>query len=412
MNVLVVGAGIGGLTLALELHQAGIPCRVLEAAPALEPIGAGINLLPHAVRNLDRLDVAGRLEAVGVETGESVFFNRFGQLVYREPLGRLAGYGHPQISVHRGDVQLTLLAAVRERLGADAVALGRRVVRTDDDGRRVAVTVEDTATGARGTEHATVVAACDGIHSAVRAQFYPDEGPPLYSGVTMWRGVTPWRPFLSGASMVRAGWLASGKMVIYPVRDGINEAGEQLVNWVAEVERPRPARRDWNRTGRLEDFIDVFADWHFDWLDVPALIRGAGKILEYPMVDQDPLPRWTFGAVTLLGDAAHPMVPRGSNGAGQAVLDAYALRTALESAPDPRTALLRYEQERLPATASVVRTNRIRPPDTILKEVYERTGDRPFDRIEDVISTEEMAAISDDYKKVAAYDKELVNRRE
>ncbi|ONK09876.1 flavin-dependent oxidoreductase [Streptomyces sp. MP131-18] len=412
MNVLVVGAGIGGLTLALELHQAGIPCRVLEAAPALEPIGAGINLLPHAVRNLDRLDVAGRLEAVGVETGESVFFNRFGQLVYREPLGRLAGYGHPQISVHRGDVQLALLAAVRERLGADAVALGRRVVRTDDDGRRVAVTVEDAATGARGTEHATVVAACDGIHSAVRAQFYPDEGPPLYSGVTMWRGVTPWRPFLSGASMVRAGWLASGKMVIYPVRDGINEAGEQLVNWVAEVERPRPARRDWNRTGRLEDFIDVFADWHFDWLDVPALIRGAGKILEYPMVDQDPLPRWTFGAVTLLGDAAHPMVPRGSNGAGQAVLDAYALRTALENAPDPRAALLRYEQERLPATASVVRTNRIRPPDTILKEVYERTGDRPFDRIEDVISTEEMAAISDDYKKVAAYDKELVNRQE
>ncbi len=301
---------------------------------------------------------------------------------------------------------------MRERLGPGAVALGRRVVRVDDDGTRVAVTAEDAATGARSTEHATVVVACDGIHSAVRAQFYPDEGPPVYSGVTMWRGVSPWRPFLSGASMVRAGWLASGKMVIYPVRDAVNDAGEQLVNWVAEVERPRPARRDWNRTGRLEDFIDVFADWHFDWLDVPALIRGADKILEYPMVDQDPLPRWTFGAVTLLGDAAHPMVPRGSNGAGQAVLDAHALRTALENGPDPRTALLRYEAERLPATASVVRTNRIRPPDTILKEVYERTGDRPFDRIEDVISTEEMAAISDGYKKVAAYDKELVNRQE
>ncbi|WP_049568748.1 flavin-dependent oxidoreductase [Streptomyces sp. SBT349] len=412
MNVLVVGAGIGGLTLALELHHAGIACRIVEAVPRLEPIGAGINLLPHAMRVLDRLDVADPLAAVGVETRESIFFNRFGQFVYREPVGRHAGYGLPQLSLHRGDAQLTLLAAVRERLGEDAVELGRRVVDLADAGDRVRATVEDAATGARATETATVVVACDGVNSAVRAQFYPDEGEPRYSGVTMWRGVTPWRPFLTGASMVRAGWLASGKMVIYPIRHGVNGAGDQLVNWVAEVERPRSARRDWDRTGRLEDFIDVFDGWHFDWLDVPRLIRGADRILEYPMVDQDPLPRWTFGGVTLLGDAAHPMVPRGSNGAGQAVLDAHALRVALQETAEPRRALLRYEEERLPATASVVRTNRVRPPDTILKEVYERTGDRPFTRIEDVISTEEMAAISEGYKKIAAYDKDLVNRAE
>ncbi|KAB8161302.1 FAD-binding protein [Streptomyces sp. 3MP-14] len=412
MNVLVVGAGIGGLTLALELHQAGIPCRVLEAVPRLAPIGAGVNLLPHAVRVLDRLGVADRLAAAGVETAESVFFNRFGQLCYREPLGRRAGYDHPQLSLHRGDVQLGLLAAVEERLGPDAVQLGRRVVSFTDDGERVTVTVEDAATGARSTDSATVVIACDGIHSAVRAQLYPEEGEPRYSGVTMWRGVTPWRPFLSGASMVRAGWLASGKMVIYPVRNDVNEAGDQLVNWVAEVERPRDTTRDWTRAGRLDDFLDVFADWHFDWLDVPALIRGAESVLEYPMVDQDPLPRWTFGGVTLLGDAAHPMVPRGSNGAGQAILDAHALRTALAGTPgDPRRALLAYEAERLPATTRVVMTNRVQPPDTILKEVHDRTGDRPFERIEDVISQEEMAAISDHYKRVAAYDKDLVNRQ-
>lgn len=415
MNVLVVGAGIGGLTLALELHQAGIPCRVLEAVERLEPIGAGINLLPHAMRVLHGLEVADRLEAVGVETREAAFFNRFGQFVYREPAGRHAGYAHPQVSLHRGDAQFTLLAAVRERLGEAAVQLGRRVVAVadaeDTDGP-VTVTVEDTATGARTTERATVVVACDGVNSTVRTQFHPDRGEPLYSGVTMWRGVTPWPSFLSGASMVRAGWLATGKMVIYPIRDQVNEAGDQLVNWVAEVERPRSPREDWNRTGHLEDFIDVFEDWHFDWLDVPALIRGAERVLEYPMTDHDPFPRWTFGGVTLLGDAAHPMIPRGSNGAGQAVLDAHALRLALQDTPDPRRALLRYEEERRPLTAAIVHTNRTRPPDTILKEVYDRTGDRPFTDIAEVISDEEMAAISDSYKKVAAYDRDLVNRME
>lgn len=409
MDVTIVGAGIGGLTLALELEQAGITCRVLEAAPELAPLGAGINLLPHAVRVLDGLGVAGRLEAVGVETKESVFYTRHGQLVYREPAGRFAGYDHPQLSMHRGDVQAQLLFAARERLGDEALALGRRVMAVSDAGDHVELTVEDAVTGASVKEKATVVVACDGVHSAVRSQFYPDEGDPLYSGVTMWRGVTPWPSFLSGASMVRAGWLASGKMVVYPVRHSIDQAGNQLVNWVAEVERPRPARRDWNRAGRVEDFIDVYADWHFDWLDVPALILGAGTVLEYPMVDQDPLPRWTFGAVTLLGDAAHPMVPRGSNGAGQAILDAHALAIALRETADPRQALVRYESERLPQTAEVVRANRLRPPDTILKEVYERTGDRPFTRIEDVISRQEMAAITDNYQRVAAYDRDAVN---
>lgn len=412
MNVVVVGAGIGGLTLALELHQAGIPCRVLEAAPQLEPVGAGINLLPHAMRVLHGLGVAERMEDAGVATKESVFFNRFGQFVYREPSGRYAGYEQPQVSMHRGDVQFTLLAAVRERLGHDAVELGRKVTYVHDDGRSVRLTVEDTATGARTEETATVAVGCDGIHSAVRSQFYPDEGAPVYSGVTMWRGTTEWKPFLSGASMVRAGWLASGKMVIYPVREDVGAGGEQLVNWVAEVERPRSPERDWTRRGRIEDFIDVFEDWRFDWLDVPALIRSTQTILEYPMVDQDPIPRWTFGGVTLLGDAAHPMVPRGSNGAGQAVLDARALRIALESSSDPREALLGYESRRLPATAEVVQANRTRPPDTILKEVYERTGDRPFRRIEDVMSLEEMAAISDSYKKVASYDRERVSKQE
>ncbi len=246
----------------------------------------------------------------------------------------------------------------------------------------------------------------------MRRQLHPDEGEPRYSGVNMWRGVTPWKPFLSGASMVRAGWLTHGKMVIYPIRDNIDAHGRQLINWVAEIETPKHRdKRDWNRPGKLDDFIDAYADWHFDWLDVPAMLRATELILEYPMIDQDPLPWWTQGRVTLLGDAAHPMLPRGSNGAGQAILDASALADALVSHHDePAAALATYQAMRLQATTNVVLTNRKSPPDAIIREVYLRTGDKPFTRIEDVISDDELRAISDEYKRVAQYDRESLNR--
>jgi 2-polyprenyl-6-methoxyphenol hydroxylase-like FAD-dependent oxidoreductase len=221
----------------------------------------------------------------------------------------------------------------------------------------------------------------------------------------MWRGVTRWAPFLSGASMVRAGWFTPGKMVIYPIRDRIDGEGRQLVNWVAEIATPKHESRDWSRPGRLDDFIQAYEDWHFDWLDVPAFIRAADVMLEFPMVDQDPLPWWSRGRVTLLGDAAHPMVPRGSNGAGQAILDARALADCLAAERDPARALAAYEAKRLVAPANVVRMNRQNPPDAILREVYQRTGDKPFRRIEDVISEDELRGISDGYKRVAGYDR-------
>jgi 2-polyprenyl-6-methoxyphenol hydroxylase-like FAD-dependent oxidoreductase len=220
--------------------------------------------------------------------------------------------------------------------------------------------------------------------------------------VTMWRGVTVWPSFLTGASMVRAGWLATGKMVIYPVRD--HDDGRQLVNWVAEVEIPQRVDRDWTTHGRLEDFLPYFADWSFDWLDVPAMMRATEAVLEFPMVDQEPLPRWSHGRVTLLGDAAHPMVPRGANGAGQAILDARAVADALAADPgDPVAALAAYEAARREATAAVVLTNRLNPPDAILREVYERTGDRPFERLEDYISVTELAEITENYRRVAGF---------
>jgi 2-polyprenyl-6-methoxyphenol hydroxylase-like FAD-dependent oxidoreductase len=407
LNVIIVGAGIGGLTLALFLQRARIPCRIFESALKLCPLGVGINILPHASGAFAELGIDASLSSVSILTREAVFFNRFGQLIHREPLGRYAGYEQPQYSIHRGELQQVLLNAVIERLGADAVVTGCKCVAIEQDQRGAVVHFRSSGTGEPLSEQrADVVVGCDGLHSTVRKVLYPREGPPLYSGVNMWRGVTVWPPILSSASMIRAGWLKTGKMVIYPIRDNVDGCGRQLVNWVAELETPRHTHRDWNRIGNVDDFIGAFEAWRFDWLDVPQLIRGAESILEFPMVDQDPLSWWSRGRVTLLGDAAHPMYPRGSNGAGQAILDARALAEALRSHEDPVDALKSYEAERLPFTAEVVRMNRRNPPDAILREVFERTGDKPFARVEDVISEGELVALSEGYKRVAGFDRE------
>jgi 2-polyprenyl-6-methoxyphenol hydroxylase-like FAD-dependent oxidoreductase len=408
-EIIIVGAGVGGLTLGLALHRAGIACRVFESVPEIKAIGVGINLLPHATKELAALGLEEALSKVAIETKDATFFNRFGQLIYQEPLGRAAGYEHPQFSIHRGDLQVVLLEAFRARVGADRLIANRHCIDVAQDEIGVAVSFCDGPGGAdRFTVRGRAAIACDGINSAIRKQFFPDEGEPRYSGVNMWRGVTRWRPMLSGASMVRAGWLSHGKMVIYPIRAAGSD-GLQLINWVAEIETPNYRKRDWNRAGSLDDFIGAFADWHFDWLDVPAFIRAADSVLEFPMVDQDPLPRWSFGRVTLLGDAAHPMVPRGSNGAGQAILDARALTTALVENADPIAAFASYEKQRLGTTTRIVLTNRSNPPDAILREVFQRTHDRPFTAIADVISRDELVALSEGYKRIAGYSKEAMS---
>jgi 2-polyprenyl-6-methoxyphenol hydroxylase-like FAD-dependent oxidoreductase len=410
-DVIIVGAGVGGLTLGLALQAAGIPCRVFESAAEIKAIGVGINLLPHATKELAALGLEQALAKVAIATSDATFFNRFGQLIYLEPLGRAAGYEHPQFSIHRGDLQMVLRDAFVARAGADRLSTNHHCVGVEQDASGVSVTFSDGPAGTqRSTIRGRIAIACDGINSAVRKQFFPDEGEPRYSGVNMWRGVTRWKPILSGASMVRAGWLSHGKMVIYPIRP-TGADGLQLINWVAEIETPIYRKRDWNRTGALEDFIGAFADWHFEWLDVPAFIRAADSVLEFPMVDQDPLPRWSFERVSLLGDAAHPMVPRGSNGAGQAILDARALTSALLAHGDPVAALAAYEKQRLEATTRIVLTNRTNPPDAILREVFQRTSDRPFAAIDDVISRDELAALSEGYKKIAGYSKEALRTR-
>ena len=403
-RVAVVGGGIGGLTLALLLQRDGIDCDVFESAPEIKPLGVGINVLPQAAAVLcGDLGLEAALTTHAVLTREASFFNRFGQLIFTEPLGRDAGHAWPQFSVHRADLHQVLLDAALAQLGRDRIHFGWRCTRVAQEATSATAFFVDARTGEeQAPQRAAAVIGCDGLHSVLRRQLHPDEGDALYSGVNMWRGVTRWKPMLSGATMVRAGWFTHGKLVAYPIRSNVDAEGRQLVNWLAEIATPAQATRDWNRRGHLEDFIHVFDGWHFEWLDVPAFLRAADLILEFPMIDQDPLPFWTAGRVTLAGDAAHPMYPRGSNGAGQAILDAQALAAELARTRDWPEALRAYERTRLPATAAVVRMSRTNPPDAILREVYERTGDRPFEQIADVISRHEMTSLLESYRRVTA----------
>jgi 2-polyprenyl-6-methoxyphenol hydroxylase-like FAD-dependent oxidoreductase len=403
MRIAIVGGGIGGLALALGLHQRGIACEVYEGAPDIREIGVGITLLPHATRELAALDLLHGVEAAGIENLESVFFNRWGQFIYREPRGRHAGYALPEIGIHRGRLHTIMYRAVRERLGAACIHLDHRCTGFTQDAAGVTIAFRDSMGRTQPAVQADVMIACDGVNSAVRRQLYPQE-QVAFSGINTWRGVTVHPPILSGKSYLRVGSIDTGKMVIYPIVDNVDGQGNQLVNWVAEVRQAGAAMNDWNRPGRAEDLLPIFGAWKFDWLDVPALIRGAYQIFEYPMVDKDPVPRWTFERVTLLGDAAHPMYPRGSNGSAQALIDARFLAEELAVGDDAPQALARYERLRLAPTAQVVQTNRTVPPDFIIMKADELSGGRPYPgTIDELISADELRRISDEYKRVAGF---------
>jgi 2-polyprenyl-6-methoxyphenol hydroxylase-like FAD-dependent oxidoreductase len=356
MRITIIGAGIGGCVAALLLADQGHDVRVFEAVPELSPLGVGINLLPHAVSILERAGVADQLERLGVATRELVYFNRHGQRIWGEPRGRFAGYPVPQISIHRGALQMTLFDEVRGRLGADRVLTGHRFEAVGDNSPVLATfRTEDGQTVVHETD---LLIGADGIHSTLRRLRYADEGLPHYGGRILWRATTRAKPFLTGATMIMAGY-QDCKFVAYPI-DLLGSDGLQTINWIAELTHPQlPDRENWNKEGRKDDFAAPFADWGFGWLDVPGLIAGAERVFEFPLVDRNPLPRWSFGQTTLLGDAAHPMYPIGSNGASQAILDADALSRALAADPaDPLAALAAYEAERLPATAAIVAMGR------------------------------------------------------
>ena len=412
MRVLIVGGGIGGLTTALCLHRAGIEAVVYESTPALRELGVGINLLPHAVRELNTLGLQPELAATAIETGALAYYTRYGRLIQSEPRGLRAGYRWPQFSIHRGRLLTILARAVRARLGSSSIRTGHRFAHFEQDDDGVTARFVDPATGTPvGSARGDALIGADGIHSSVRGLLYPGEGPPRFSGITMWRGIGEQQPFLDGRTMAIAGnWHI--RAVVYPISREAAGRGSSLINWVAEIRDESKTDwrwEEWDRQGRKADFVPPFGDWRFDWLDVPRLFRESDVVFEFPMADRDPIARWSFGRVTLLGDAAHPMYPSGSNGAAQAILDAEALTRAIATRADIRDALSGYEAERLEPTAEVVLHNREFAAERVLRLVDERCPP-DCDNIFDYVAREEMEAISRRYQRIAGFDRHAVNK--
>ncbi|MFM1877859.1 MAG: hypothetical protein RLZZ241_725 [Bacteroidota bacterium] len=407
MKILIAGGGIGGLTAALSLHEAGFEVEIYESVPELKPLGVGINLLPHCVRVLTDLGLQTTLGEIAVETSDLSYYNRQGQCYWSEPRGRAAGYKWPQFSIHRGGLQMVLFNAVQSRLGKGAIKTGRHLERFSQDSKGVTAYFSENAGGAIvEAVHGNLLVGADGIGSALRSQLYPDEGAPVYSENVLYRGTALMPPFLNGRTMVMIGSLRQ-KMVVYPISSPDSD-GKILTNWVANLKEGASALtvRDWNRPANKARLEKLYANWNFDWLNVPKMIHLARTVYEFPMSDRNPLEKWSFGRVTLLGDAAHPMYPIGSNGASQAILDCESLTLNLIKYGVNPEALSAYEAERLPATSRVVFQNRAKGPDEIM-DLMEDRFPNGFSEVE--IPHNELAAIMNNYKKIAGFDKESLN---
>ena len=406
VRVLVAGGGIGGLAAALHFHQAGHEVEVFEAASEIRELGLGVNIQAHGVRDLAAVGLLDAIKTYSCAVSELSYYNRHGQKIWAEPRGLAAGYDYPQAAINRGRLQGILLEAVFSKIGRERVHPGHRIVDFTQDSTGVTVSLADPDGKPLSAARGDVLVGADGIHSTVRRKFYPDEGLPVFGGQIMWRGIARTRPFFDGRAMIMAGH-RDQKIVAYPVDAEVGPDGLININWVAEdtIDEKMPPREDWNKQALVSDVAARFTNWRFSWLDVPSLILATPICYEFPKVDRDPIPRWAFGRVALLGDAAHPMHPAGSNGATQAIVDAPALAEALSRYPDPSDALRAYEAERLGPIAGLVRINRERMgPESVMILAEQRAPDG-FENVLDVLTRDELEQASNAYKRVAGADR-------
>ena len=409
MTVLICGAGIGGLCLGLSLQQLDIPFQIFESTESVKPLGVGINLQPNAVRELYALGVESDLKRIGVQTEEFGLFSKKGLEIWTEHRGLKAGYNVPQFSVHRGELQKLLYDTLIERMENNVVNLGMKVISYKNSSSSVHLQCLNKNTKKMEVFDGDILVACDGINSSIRKQLFPDEGDPLWNGAILWRGLTVTSPFRTGASMVMIGH-DTQRFVSYPISEKDHD-GNAKINWIAELkfnpEKPW-SKSDWSKKVDKSKFIDRFSDWSFDWINPLNLITETSSIYEYPMVDRAPLQKWTFKRTTLLGDAAHPTYPVGSNGASQAIIDARKLAFYLKVNGTNEEALLNYEKEMLPLTTKITFANRSSGPDALLQVVEDRCGGS-FKNIREIISQNELEAHSEKYKSVAGLNIEKLN---
>ena len=407
MSIIVAGGGIAGLTFALTCHELGIDVRVFEAVEELKPLGVGINLQPNAVRELFQLGLEDELRNIGIEAEEWAMFFYGAHPIWTESRGTSAGYRWPQFSVHRGQFHLALLAAVRERLGADSVVTNARFERFEADDETV-VAHFVTAQGERFQHAADLLIGADGIHSNVRRQIYPDEREPNWNGAIMWRGVSRAKPPRTKNSFVFVGGIAQ-RFICYPV-EPLDNNGETLLNWIAElrVDEQTVDKSDWNKKAPPSAFMDKFADWDFGWLSVPDIVAKAGDIWEYPMVDRDPVDHWVEGRVALIGDAAHAMFPHGSGGATQGIVDTRVLGACLQKHGQTSAALLAYEAALLQSVNEVVVRNRSEGPVGVLFDIEARVG--AGQDVAAAIDKDAVAAFMQGYKQAAGTARDALNK--
>jgi 2-polyprenyl-6-methoxyphenol hydroxylase-like FAD-dependent oxidoreductase len=412
MTVLICGAGIGGLCLGLSLQQLNIPFQIFESSDTIEPLGVGINLQPNAVRELSALGIKDDLKMIGIETEEFGLFSKRGLEIWTEPRGLKAGYNVPQFSVHRGKLQKFLYNTLIGRMEYNPVKLGMRATGYKTLSSSVQLNCINKNKKKNETFNGDILVACDGINSVIRKQLFPNEGEPLWNGAILWRGLTLACPFRTGASMVMIGH-DTQRFVSYPISSKDN-IGNAEINWIAELKfNPKKpwSKSNWSKRVDKSKFIDSFLDWSFHWINPIKLISEASSIYEYPMVDRDPLPNWTFERTTLLGDAAHPTYPVGSNGASQAIIDARKLAFYLKVNGVNKTAISNYEKEMLPLTTNITLANRNAGPDALLQVVEDRCGGS-FSDIREIISQNELKVHSEKYKSVAGLNIERLNNSE
>ncbi|HXI06431.1 MAG: flavin-dependent oxidoreductase [Bradyrhizobium sp.] len=413
MKAIIVGGGIGGLTTALMLRARGIDCEVYEQADQIRELGVGINTLPHAIRELAALGLLDKLDAAAIRTFELFYLTRHGQEVWHEKRGLDAGHEVPQFSVHRGRLQGVIHQAVVDRLGPETIRTGRRLGAFTQDEGGISAFFFDRSGAHVHTARGDILIGADGIHSKVRETLFPEEGPPVWNGLMLWRGARDWPVFLTGKSMIIAGGL-NAKAVVYPIAEGTSPA-TRLTNWAVLVKigdgtSPPPRREDWSRLGNRDELMPHVAGFSIPQVDFAGLVRATPEFWEYPCCDRDPLPYWTSGRITLLGDAAHPMYPVGSNGASQAILDARCLADLLVRSEHPRQALAAYEKQRLPMTSDIVASNRRGGPEGVIDAV-EQLAPQGFGDIDSVLSYEQREAIVRGYAAKAGFAARVVARQ-